>query len=108
MRVGGNIKVPTKIQHVSPVYPQEAQDARVSGMVIIEATINAEGSVESAKVLRSIPMLDQAALDAVKQWRFTPTDSQWRAGARDHDRHGELHAAVAGQIFRRRTHELSI
>ncbi len=73
VRVGGDIKTPTKIQHVSPVYPQEAQDARVSGMVIIEATINAEGSVESTKVLRSIPLLDQAALDAVKQWRFTPT-----------------------------------
>ena len=73
IRVGGDIKTPTKIQHVNPVYPPEAQDAKVSGMVIIEATINAEGSVEVAKVLRSIPMLDQAALDAVKQWRFTPT-----------------------------------
>jgi protein TonB len=73
VRVGGNIKAPTKIQHVSPVYPQEAQDARVTGVVIIEATINPEGSVETANVLRSIPMLDQAALEAVKQWRFTPT-----------------------------------
>jgi protein TonB len=50
-----------------------AQDAMVSGLVIIEATINAEGNVSDARVLRSIPMLDQAALDAVKQWRFTPT-----------------------------------
>lgn len=73
VRVGGNIKTPTKIQHVSPVYPQEAQDARVSGMVIIEVMIDAEGNVSDARVLRSIPMLDQAALDAVKQWRFTPT-----------------------------------
>ena len=73
VRVGGNIAVPTKMQHVSPVYPPEAQDAKVSGLVIIEATINAEGNVSDARVLRSIPMLDQAALDAVKQWRFTPT-----------------------------------
>jgi TonB family protein len=73
LRVGGAIKTPTKIQHVNPVYPQEAQDAKVSGMVIIEATINTEGSVDSAKVLKSIPLLDQAAVDAVKQWRFTPT-----------------------------------
>ena len=58
---------------MSPVYPPEAQDAKVSGLVIIEATINAEGNVSDARVLRSIPMLDQAALDAVKQWRFTPT-----------------------------------
>ena len=73
VRVGGNIKAPTKIQHVNPIYPQDALDARVTGMVIIEATINPEGSVETATVLRSVPMLDQAALDAVKQWRFTPT-----------------------------------
>ena len=73
VRVGGNIKAPTKTQHVNPIYPQEALDARVTGMVIIEATINPEGSVETATVLRSVPMLDQAALDAVKQWRFTPT-----------------------------------
>jgi len=45
----------------------------VSGVVIIEATIGANGRVTDAKVLRSIPLLDQAALDAVKQWVFTPT-----------------------------------
>ena len=73
VRVGGNIAVPTKTQHVSPVYPPEAQDAKVSGLVIIEATISPEGNVSDAKVLRSIPLLDQAALDAVRQWRFTPT-----------------------------------
>jgi protein TonB len=73
VRVGGNIKAPTKIKDVRPVYPPIAQSARVSGMVIIEATIGADGRVKDAKVLRSIPLLDQAALDAVKQWTFTPT-----------------------------------
>ena len=73
VRVGGNIHTPTKIHDVRPIYPQEALDARVSGMVIVEATIDPEGNVRSAKVLRSIPLLDDAALDAVKQWRFTPT-----------------------------------
>src|SRR5574339_1208310 len=73
VRVGGNIKTPTKIKDVRPVYPPIAQSARVSGMVIIEATIGADGRVKDAKVLRSIPLLDQAALDAVKQWQFTPT-----------------------------------
>ena len=43
------------------------------GVVIIEATIGPDGRVKEAKVLRSIPLLDQAALDAVKQWQFTPT-----------------------------------
>jgi protein TonB len=73
VRVGGNIKAPTKVRHVNPVYPPIAQSARVSGVVIIEATIGPDGRVKDAKVLRSIPLLDQAALDAVKQWQFTPT-----------------------------------
>ncbi len=73
VRVGGHIKTPNKTKDVKPVYPPIAQSARVSGIVIIEATIGADGRVKDAKVLRSIPLLDQAALDAVKQWQFTPT-----------------------------------
>ena len=73
IRVGGNIKQPTKTKDVKPVYPPIAQSARVQGVVIIEATIGPDGRVKEAKVLRSIPLLDQAALDAVKQWQFTPT-----------------------------------
>lgn len=73
LRVGGDVKVPTKIRDVKPVYPSEAQAARVSGVVIIEARIEPDGTVSNAHVLRSIPMLDQAALDAVMQWRFVPT-----------------------------------
>jgi protein TonB len=73
VRVGGAIKPPTKTKDVRPVYPPIAQSARVQGVVIIEATIGANGRVTDAKVLRSIPLLDQAALDAVKQWVFTPT-----------------------------------
>ena len=55
------------------MYPAIAQSARVQGVVIIEATIGPDGAVQDAKVLRSIPLLDAAALDAVKQWEFTPT-----------------------------------
>ena len=55
------------------MYPAIAQSARVQGIVIIEATIAPNGKVTDTKVLRSIPLLDQAALDAVKQWEFTPT-----------------------------------
>ena len=73
VRVGGNIKQPTKVKNVPPVYPPIAQSARVQGVVIIEAVIGPNGRVQDARVLRSIPLLDQAALDAVKQWEFTPT-----------------------------------
>ena len=68
VRVGGRIKPPTKIRDVKPVYPAIAQSAHVAGVVTIEATIGPDGKVVDAKVVRSIPMLDQAALDAVRQW----------------------------------------
>ena len=73
VRVGGQIRAPQKIKDVRPVYPAIAQSARVQGIVIIEATIGPSGQVQEAKVLRSIPLLDAAALEAVKQWQFTPT-----------------------------------
>jgi TonB family protein len=73
VRVGGSISTPRKIVDVRPVYPPEAQAARVQGVVILEAVIATDGSVTSAKVLRSIPLLDQAALDCVRQWKFEPT-----------------------------------
>jgi protein TonB len=72
LRVGGDIKEPKKTRDVRPVYPKIAQAAKVSGVVILEATISKEGEVRDVKVLRSIPMLDSAALDAVRQWRYTP------------------------------------
>jgi protein TonB len=73
LRPGGDIKVPRKVHHVAPVYPAIAQQARVEGTVIIEATIGVDGRVKDARVLSSKPLLDQAAIDAVMQWRFTPT-----------------------------------
>jgi protein TonB len=73
LKVGGGIKPPARVVNVNPVYPPDARDARVQGVVILEVLIGVEGKVEQAKVLRSIPLLDQAALDAVRQWEFTPT-----------------------------------
>jgi len=74
MRVGGNIRPPVKLVDVKPVYPLDAQQGRVQGVVIIEARIDEAGNVTNARILRSIPMLDQAALDAVTQWKFSPTE----------------------------------
>jgi len=73
VRPGGRIRPPTKSHDVRPQYPAAARAARVQGIVIIQATIDSAGNVESATILRSIPLLDQAALDAVRQWKFTPT-----------------------------------
>jgi protein TonB len=73
LRVGGTVVAPAKVRHVTPVYPQIAMSARVEGVVILDAMIGEDGIVRELRVLKSIPLLDQAALDAVRQWRFTPT-----------------------------------
>ena len=73
VRVGGQIRAPMQISKVQPAYPAEALAARVQGIVILEAVIGIDGRVTDAKVLRSVPLLDQAAIDAVRQWVYTPT-----------------------------------
>ena len=73
VRVGGNVRPPRRTHYAEPVYPQDARAARVQGVVILEVIIGDDGAVSNAHVLRSIPLLDAAALDAVRQWRFTPT-----------------------------------
>lgn len=73
LRVGGEIKEPKKLTHVGPEYPEIARAARIQGVVILEVMIGEDGAVREARVLRPVPMLDQAALDAVLQWKYTPT-----------------------------------
>lgn len=67
------MRPPSKIRDAAPVYPAIAQAARVEGTVIIDAVIDEQGRVQSARVLRSIPLLDEAALTAVREWAYTPT-----------------------------------
>ncbi len=73
VRVGGNVREPRKLVDVPPVYPMLAAKAGVQGIVIIECTIDPRGRVSNATVLRGIPVLDEAALEAVRQWTYTPT-----------------------------------
>jgi periplasmic protein TonB len=73
VRVGGQIKEPKKLKHVNPAYPDIAKQARVQGVVILECTISPQGKVTDVKVLRGIPLLDSAAIEAVKQWVYSPT-----------------------------------
>ena len=73
MRVGGAIRPPLKIVDAKPVYPDTARAGNVEGVVILDVRISGDGSVEDARVVRSIPMLDDAAIAAVRQWRFEPT-----------------------------------
>lgn len=71
--IGGKIRAPKKIVDVPPVYPEIAKATKVEGLVILEAVISERGNVERVRVLRSHPLLDAAAVEAVKGWRYTPT-----------------------------------
>ncbi len=74
MRVGGEIQAPEKLVHVNPMYPELARRARLSGIVILEATIDREGNVVNVNVLRGLGLgLDEAAVNAVSEWKYTPT-----------------------------------
>jgi TonB family protein len=72
-RAGGRVKAPKLLREVKPLYPEIARQARVEGVVIMEVTIDIHGRVQDVKILRSIPLLDQAAIDAVRQWVYEPT-----------------------------------
>jgi len=74
VRVGQGIRQPTKIVHVTPEYPSIARTVRVEGTVILEAVLDVTGRVERLRVLKSVGLLDNAAIQAVQQWRYTPTE----------------------------------
>ena len=72
IRTGGQIKPPALLKRVPPVYPQIAVNAQIEGLVVLEATVGRDGRVEDVAVLRSVTLLDNAAIDAVRQWVYAP------------------------------------
>jgi len=79
IRVGNDVPAPRKTKDVRPVLPPEALTAGAKGAVVLDATIDPNGRVSNARVVRSIPLLDAAAVAAVQQWEFTPTVIDGRA-----------------------------
>lgn len=73
VRVADLPVTPRKIGDVRPVYPEFARAARLEGTVIMEAVLDTTGRVTQLRVIKSAPMFDQAALDAVRQWQYTPS-----------------------------------
>jgi TonB family protein len=73
LRVGANAIAANLISRVEPVYPEAAKQARIQGIVVLEIEISAAGTVDNARVITGHPLLIQAAIDAVKQWRYKPT-----------------------------------
>ena len=72
LRAGGAIAPPRKIHDVQVEYPQAAQEARITGVVTIEATVGIDGTITDAQVLKGVAELDDAALASVRQWQFEP------------------------------------
>jgi len=73
IRRGGNVQAANLIYQVNPVYPPLARQIRVQGVVVMEAVINKGGSIESLRIISGHPLLNQAALDAVREWKYRPT-----------------------------------
>jgi protein TonB len=73
LRVGGNVQAARIINRVQPVYPPLARQTRISGTVRLHAIIGKDGTIQSLEVMNGHPLLQQAALDAVRQWRYQPT-----------------------------------
>jgi TonB family protein len=72
LNISAGVAVGMLIQKTTPVYPTIAKSARVSGAVVLQATISKTGSITNLSVLSGPPMLRQAALDAVRTWRYKP------------------------------------
>jgi len=72
VRIGGDVRAPALLERVEPEYPSLAVRAQVQGVVILEAVVDRNGRVEDVRVLRSIPLLNAAAIEAVRKWRYSP------------------------------------
>ena len=73
IRVGDHVQASKLVHGVEPVYPELARTARVKGLVMLEVLVSEAGEVQNVKVLRGHPLLNRAALEAVRQWRYSPT-----------------------------------
>jgi TonB family protein len=73
LKVGDVVKTPKKLVNVSPRYPDDALKAKVQGEVVLDVVVDATGVPTDVQVSQSVPMLDAAAIEAVKQWRYEPT-----------------------------------
>ena len=72
IRLHSGIVPPRKIVNVPPVYPALARSAHIQGVIVLDAVIDTDGTVTAVRVLRPLPILDEAAVEAVRQWKYTP------------------------------------
>ena len=72
MRVSSGVSSGLLIRRVNPTYPPLARQARIQGVVILQAQISKDGSIENLQLISGHPMLAPAAIEAVKQWKYKP------------------------------------
>jgi protein TonB len=73
LKVGGVIRAPKKLVNVAPSYPDDALQAKVQGVVVLDVVLDADGVPIDVQVSKGVPKLDAAAIEAVRQWRYEPT-----------------------------------
>ena len=73
LKVGGVIRAPKRLVNVPPRYPDDAVQAKVQGVVVLDVVVGADGVPTDVQVSKGVPMLDAAAIEAVRQWRYEPT-----------------------------------
>jgi protein TonB len=73
IRIGGNLPESKLIRKVEPAYPELAKKARVQGKVTLRINVDEEGNVTDASVIEGYPLLDGAAISAVRQWKYSQT-----------------------------------
>ncbi len=73
IRQGGNVQAAKLVNKVQPSYPPLARQTRISGTVRLHAIIAKDGSIQSLEVISGHPLLQQSALDAVRQWKYQAT-----------------------------------
>jgi protein TonB len=71
-RVSSGVMAGNLVNKVNPQYPMIAKQARITGSVVLQATISKSGAIENLKVVSGHPMLINAAMDAVRQWKYKP------------------------------------
>jgi protein TonB len=72
VHVADGVTQPVLVHEVKPVYPEDVKAAKIAGNVELEAIIDSAGQVADARVITGVPELNDAALDAIRQWEFTP------------------------------------
>jgi TonB family protein len=72
IRIGGSVYPPKLLHRVEPLYPVEARQQGIEGVVILEVYVGLDGEVLSTRVIKGVSQLDEAAITAVKQWHYSP------------------------------------